>query len=187
MIVPNPSCNAPVADLASEIMDIPGVHRLEYQLTMRPDLDCLPGVIAWLMKVSVLSLPDAQQLQLEGALHELLFNAIEHGSLGLSADDKRKALDEGRYDAILEERRNDPRYSARKVVIAVIRDPDKAAITYRITDEGNGFDWRRRACQSQETGRIDGSGRGIFLVQAFFPTLSYNDLGNEVTLTVSLR
>lgn len=173
--------------VSGELMDVSEVTRLEYRLTMGPDLDCLPRVIAWLMKVSVLSFPEAQQLQIRGALQELLFNAIEHGSLDLSSDDKRKALDEGRYDAILEERRNDPRYRDRRIIISVIRDRDKDCIAYRITDEGQGFDWRRRVYQSQDTSGKDASGRGIFLVQAFFPTLSYNDLGNEVTLTVPLR
>jgi anti-sigma regulatory factor (Ser/Thr protein kinase) len=138
------------------------------------------------MNVSVRSFSESRQLQVRGALQELVFNAIEHGSLDVCSDDKRKALYEGRYDAMLEERRNDPRYRDRKVVIAVIRDRDKACLTYRVTDEGKGFDWRRSLCQSQDTGREDASGRGIFLVQAFFETLSYNELGNEVTFTVPL-
>ena len=172
--------------VSGELMDLPEASRLECRLTMGLDLDGVPRVIAWLMNVSVRSFPESRQLQVRGALQELVFNAIEHGSLDVCSDDKRKALYEGRYDAMLEERRNDPRYRDRKVVIAVIRDRDKACLTYRVTDEGKGFDWRRSLCQSQDTGGEDASGRGIFLVQAFFPTLSYNELGNEVTFTVPL-
>jgi anti-sigma regulatory factor (Ser/Thr protein kinase) len=167
-------------------MDMPGAHRLEYRLTMGPDLVCVPRVIDWVMKASAPMFSEAQQLYVRGALYELLFNAIEHGSLEVYSDDKRQALDEGRYDALLEERRNDPRFRDRKVVISIVRDRSQGDITYRITDEGRGFDWRRSICQSQDTGREDASGRGIFLVQAFFPTLSYNDLGNEVTFVVPL-
>jgi anti-sigma regulatory factor (Ser/Thr protein kinase) len=182
MIAPNPF----VSNDLNDLMDMPGVHRLEYRLTMAPDLACLPRVIAWLMRTSVPMCPEMLQLHVRGALHELLFNAVEHGSLELFSENKRKALDEDRYDELLEQRRNDPRYKDRKVVIDVVCDRDSRVSTYRITDEGKGFDWRRTVGRSQDFGGEDAGGRGIFLVRSLFPSLTYNDRGNEVTFTVPL-
>lgn len=172
----------PPADFA----DIPGVRRLEYRLTLMPDLVCLPRIIAWLIQTSVSMCPEILQLHVRGALHELLFNAVEHGSLELFYENKRKALEEDRYDELLQQRRSDPRYKDRKVVVHVLRDRDTGVLTYRITDEGNGFDWRRSLRRSDDICGEDANGRGIVLVQSLFPSLTYNDRGNEVTFTVPL-
>lgn len=173
--------------VSGEVTEIPGVQRLEYRLTMAPDLACLPRVIAWLIKTSASMFPEILQLSVRGALQELLFNAVEHGSLELFYENKRKALEEDRYDDLLQQRRSDPRCKDRKVVIHVLRDRDNGVLTYRITDEGNGFDWRRILRRSRDICGEDANGRGIFLVQSLFPSLTYNDRGNEVTFTVPLN
>ena len=61
------------------------------------------------------------------------------------------------------------------------------ALTYQISDEGKGFNWKTRGgSRYQACPTVDASGRGVFLARSFFPDLAYNDRGNEVTFTVPL-
>ena len=58
---------------------------------------------------------------------------------------------------------------------------------YTITDEGSGFGWNGFLTRSDEPcdSRV-ANGRGVFLAKAFFPDLTYNERGTEVTFSVPL-
>jgi anti-sigma regulatory factor (Ser/Thr protein kinase) len=130
---------------------------------------------------------EARQLHLRAALQELIMNAVEHGCLELEYHDKMEAMVEDRYDELIQERLQDPRLSNRLVTIRAIYDKRQQRLTYKITDEGKGFDWQSHVTSCSDVCPPgDASGRGIFLVKSFFPDLSYNERGNEVTFTVSL-
>jgi two-component system, cell cycle response regulator len=74
------------------------------------------------------------------------------------------------------------------VRIHAAHDTDAKSLVYRITDEGKGFKWQSLLARSQEVCELEGvNGRGIFLARSFFPSLTYNELGNEVALTVELN
>lgn len=91
-------------------------------------------------------------------------------------------------EAVLRQRLTDARLKDRWVAIHVLDEPDVPRLTYRISDDGNGFLWRRFLTPSPDAGPAAAlSGRGIFLARAFFPSLTYNDRGNAVTITVPLR
>jgi anti-sigma regulatory factor (Ser/Thr protein kinase) len=156
-------------------------------LTLDAEPAHIPQVVAWLLRTTAAPLPEPQRWHLRGAFYELLLNAIEHGTLELGFQAKQRALAEGRYEAVLRQRLNEPRLKDRKVTIQVFAEPDVRRLTYRITDEGQGFMWRQRLMQSHDAGQGAAvSGRGIFLVRSFFPSLTYNDQGNEVAFSVPL-
>jgi anti-sigma regulatory factor (Ser/Thr protein kinase) len=122
---------------------------------------------------------------LRGALHELLLNAVEHGTLELGFRTKRQALAEDRYEAVLRRRAAETRFKDRQITIQVSYEKEVKHLSYRIIDEGKGFMWRRFLTQSPGAGRTAAlSGRGIFLARSFFPDLTYNDRGNEVSISV---
>jgi len=59
---------------------------------------------------------------------------------------------------------------------------------YRVADEGARFNWHDMLERSPDAcNGKDSSGRGIFLARSLFPNLTYNDLGNEVMITVPLN
>ncbi|HXV68101.1 MAG TPA: ATP-binding protein [Nitrospira sp.] len=164
-----------------------GGLRSVYRVAFDANPAHIPQVISRLITRSAGTLPDMQRLRLRGALHELLFNAVEHGTLELGFREKQRAMAAGRYEAILRQRMTEPRFRGRLVTIEVCHERNITCVTYRIADEGNGFQWRRFLAGSQDIcGSKDLNGRGIFLAQSLFPTLTYNDRGNEVTITVSL-
>jgi anti-sigma regulatory factor (Ser/Thr protein kinase) len=144
-------------------------------------------MISWMVSCSELTLPDTQRLRIRGALHELLLNAVEHGTLELGFQAKRKALAEGRYEELLLQRLTQPHLKDRQVAIQIRHEKDAKSLTYRIADEGNGFNWHRFLENSYGgDGSDEINGRGIFLARSLFPSLTYNDRGNEVTITVPL-
>ncbi|HEY5932758.1 MAG TPA: response regulator [Nitrospira sp.] len=175
------------AILPGDLADIPGLCRSEYRLTVDSDPTHIPGMISWLVKTTAPTLPPIRRLHLRGALQELLFNAVEHGNLEIVYQEKQEALAEGRYEQLLARRLAQARLRDRRVIMHVLHDKDADSLVYRITDEGKGFKWRSLLMRSQEVCESeDANGRGIFLARSFFPGLTYNERGNEVTITVLL-
>jgi anti-sigma regulatory factor (Ser/Thr protein kinase) len=82
-------------------------------------------------------------------------------------------------------RRKNDGVTCRRVTIRAVYDKRQQALTYQISDEGKGFNWKARVgSRYQACPTVDASGRGVFLAQSFFPDLAYNDRGNEVTFAV---
>ena len=115
-------------------------------------------------------------------LMELFVNAVEHGNLGVSYDEKRALLSENRWREEIDYRAQLPEYE-RKTVEVVYQRKDGAYLT-QITDSGPGFDWRNywhinpaRATASH--------GRGIARARLMaFDRMSYNEKGNSVTVMI---
>jgi anti-sigma regulatory factor (Ser/Thr protein kinase) len=139
------------------------------------------------MKTTASALPPMRRLHLQGALQELLFNAIEHGNLEIFYQEKQEALADGQYEQLLAQRLAQARLRDRCVTIHALYEKSSDSLLYRITDEGKGFKWRSLLTRSQDACELEAAnGRGIFLTRSFFPSLAYNERGNEVTITVSL-
>lgn len=116
------------------------------------------------------------------SLREMIINAIEHGNLAVTYDEKTKTQAENRYREFIKERQNDPRYRDRKVRIDYLLSPSK--VLYRIEDMGNGFDHetmrKKRASEVNEAAHEHG--RGIMMTEQAFDEIRYNRKGNIVLL-----
>lgn len=117
------------------------------------------------------------------ALREILFNAIEHGNLGISFEDKSLAMESGSYFELLSQRRKDPCCKDRKVHIEYSISPDK--VTYTVEDEGEGFDHKKmiEEANKQANELMLTHGRGISMTCKIFDKVEYNTKGNSVVLT----
>lgn len=174
--------------LPGDFADLPGLRRCEYRAAVASDPAHIPGITSWLIKTTASTLSPLQRLHLQGALQELLFNAIEHGNLEIRYQEKQEALAAGRYEQLLAGRLAQSRLKDRWVTVHACYDTSGNSLTYRIADEGKGFKWRTLLTRSQDMcGSEDVNGRGIFLIRSFFPSLAYNERGNEATIMVPLR
>jgi two-component system, cell cycle response regulator len=174
--------------LPVSVDDAPGVERLEYVLVMGTDPSFVESTVTWLIQGTAMGLMESRQLHLRAALQELVMNAVEHGCLELRYHDKIDAMAQDQYDEVIQQRRTEAYFRDRRVTIRATYDKRQQVLTYRIADEGKGFNWKSRMKSGLDvcpTG--DASGRGIFLARSFFPDVTYNDKGNEVMFTVSLR
>ncbi len=174
--------------LCDDVMKTTASGRSEYRLTVDANPTHVPQMVSWLIRCSPWTLPDTHRMRLRGALHELLINAVEHGNLEISYRDKQRALAEGCYKQLLAWRFVRAEGKRRWVTIHVLCDITAKRLAYCIIDKGKGFPWRDVFSQSRGCGYSEhGNGRGIILARSFFPSLSYNEQGNAVTIMVSLH
>jgi len=115
-------------------------------------------------------------------LREMMINAVEHGNLNITYDEKTTSLNERNYLALLKERREDPKYKDKKIKIEYKLYPEK--VLYKITDEGKGFDHEsiRKIKSTALNKELSLHGRGIKMTESVFDEVTFNQKGNSVTL-----
>ena len=131
-------------------------------------------------------LPQTKINLLRLALREIIINAIEHGNLNITFEEKSKSMIDGTYLNLLNERRNNPHYKNKKVLIEYLIHEGKAV--YKIEDEGDGFDHENTIANSLKAAN-EGAlahGRGIALANDIFEEVRYNKKGNQVLLSIQL-
>ena len=117
-------------------------------------------------------------------LSELLINAVEHGNLGISYEEKSVLLQEARWEDEIERRLAVPE-NAEKVA-SVLLEISPKEIRTTVTDCGEGFDWRKYLEMSSERA-FDPNGRGIAMSRMMsFDFLEYLGKGNQVVSMVKL-
>ena len=116
------------------------------------------------------------------ALREIIINSIEHGNLNISYEEKSKSLTENNYFDFLTQRQMDPAFMDKKVEVRYSIESDK--VTYKVTDEGEGFDHKNVIgdMSGKANTELLSHGRGISMANNIFDEIKYNDKGNEVTL-----
>ncbi|WCL50242.1 7TM diverse intracellular signaling domain-containing protein [Leptospira sp. GIMC2001] len=121
------------------------------------------------------------------SLREIIINAIEHGNLNISFDEKTQVMATGNYLQFIQQRQVDPRYKDKLVTIEYVLDSKKVA--FRITDEGKGFDHKKMMEAKME--KLNEAnvqhGRGIMMTRDVFDIIEYNDKGNQVSLVKYFR
>ena len=126
--------------------------------------------------------PDPERVVL--GLSELLVNAIEHGNLEISYEEKSRLTREGRLRGEIEQRLSDPRYSGREARVRLHRG--ETAIEISIRDDGSGFD--PTPYLTIDPSRVfDSHGRGIAIAKLMsFDALEYRDGGCEAVGRIHL-
>ncbi|MEW6165802.1 MAG: response regulator [Pseudomonadota bacterium] len=126
--------------------------------------------------------PDPTRVVL--GLTELMLNAVEHGNLGITYDEKTRLLAENALEAEVERRLALPEYAGRRARLKIDRDAD--AVRFTVRDQGLGFDWSPYIDLSPARA-FDTHGRGIAMSRLLsFDTLEYRKAGNEVVGSVTL-
>jgi DNA-binding response OmpR family regulator len=115
-------------------------------------------------------------------LSELMINAIEHGNLGISYDEKSELNTAGGWLEEIENRIVSTEHSEKWANISFEQDDSK--ITILITDQGPGFDWNNYL-ELDPDRAFDNHGRGIAMAKMLsFDSIEYLGTGNEVRVTI---
>ncbi|EPG72636.1 7TM diverse intracellular signaling [Leptospira fainei serovar Hurstbridge str. BUT 6] len=119
---------------------------------------------------------------IRNCLREMIINAIEHGNLNISFDEKTRAMEDGNYFRFVQERQKDPYYKGKKIKVEYSLSADRFGV--RITDEGKGFNHARTLKNKMEQLNSEGltHGRGLTLTLSTFDVVKFNSNGNQVTL-----
>ncbi|MBL8035709.1 MAG: ATP-binding protein, partial [Leptospiraceae bacterium] len=114
---------------------------------------------------------------------EILVNAIEHGNLGITFDQKSQAIEKGDYMEFLLSRQQDKKFAHRRVYVDYLING--RILMFRVTDDGDGFDhasFLDRARNDPYLSMLE-HGRGIIMTKSVFDSVVFNDKGNQVILT----
>lgn len=116
-------------------------------------------------------------------ISELLINAIEHGNLGISYEEKSQLKREDRWQAEISRRSALPENCEKQVQVSFTRND--TGITLRIADAGPGFSWQNFLHLSPERA-CDPNGRGIALARMMsFSSITYEGNGNIAVATIA--
>lgn len=127
--------------------------------------------------------PDPQRVVV--GMAELLINAVEHGNLGISYDEKGILKEQGKWQQEVERRLLMPEYSNKEVTVMMNRNAK--SISFVIKDEGEGFNFEDYLEMAPERA-FDNHGRGIAMSRLLsFDQLEYRGSGNEVQVSVKLE
>ncbi|MDA0782515.1 MAG: response regulator [Rickettsiales bacterium] len=114
------------------------------------------------------------------ALLELMVNSVEHGLLSIGHEEKGKLLAHDNFAKEIDERSKFPENA--KKTVDVFFNVDNEAVTVKISDKGQGFNWRKY--EDFDPLRLtEPNGRGIATAKLMAEKIEYNESGNEVTCT----
>ncbi|GAB1392809.1 hypothetical protein MASR1M60_09720 [Rhodocyclaceae bacterium] len=126
--------------------------------------------------------PDPARVVL--GLTELMLNAVEHGNLAITYEEKSRLIAADALTSEVERRLADSLYSDRTARLFLTRGHD--AVEFVVQDEGEGFNWQPFLEMVPERA-FDTHGRGIAMSRLLsFDHIEYRGLGNEVACRVLL-
>ena len=116
-------------------------------------------------------------------LRELLVNAVEHGNLEISYEEKGRLLSGQRLDAERNRRLALTKYRDRFVEVGLQRFPGRMEVT--IKDSGRGFDFERFMTIDNDR-LFDAHGRGVLMASSCLE-LEYIPPGNHVRIRLPIE
>ncbi len=163
------------AQTARYIESMKSFTRAEISFSSLEDVNRVAGILAAMC-------PDPDKVS--SGLVELLLNAVEHGNLGITYDEKKRLMYEDGWEDELKRRLASPEYTGLAATATFERRKD--ILVFRIIDQGKGFDWVKYL--DLDPGRsLDPNGRGIAMSRRYsFSTVEFQECGNVVEATVFL-
>jgi DNA-binding response OmpR family regulator len=176
-----------IALAIKEEANLQGVLELVTERRTVLAFDCDPSllgrVVSYLGREVDLHYPgfDVPLADIKLALYEALANALEHGNLEISFEQKTQALEEtGGLEALVKQRLADPTYGSRRIHVSASYEKDR--VEYRIRDEGQGFnpaDFEELRSLSSTTAL---HGRGLALIRHYMDDVDWAKGGSEIVL-----
>jgi len=173
-----------VLDSRSVEREIVGrIKRRELTLILDNQIDNVNRFADFLVQESSGAIAIKDRLGVHLGLVEMLTNAIEHGNLGITFEEKAQALGEGSevWDELCRQRAGKALQEKLEVRVDFRLEPDLCQ--WIITDCGEGFNLNEVPDPLEDRGILEANGRGIFLTRLQFDNLEYLGRGNQVRLT----
>lgn len=145
-------------------------------------LDLVGKIVDRLMSETEQVILPADRLGLHLGLLEILNNAIEHGNLEITYDEKSKALEGEAHEwsELVRRRCETPEMAGRLVDLEFHLTTDRCE--WLITDQGSGFDYNSIPDASDPEKLLALHGRGILLATMQFNEVKFIGRGNQVRL-----
>ncbi len=165
-------------EISNFYMACKSLRKSEMEFCLENNLSII-GTVARMIVRNVKELGFVENLRmLETAIVEALTNAIIHGNLEIPSDIKNKGFD--LFQQEIEEKLKKNKYKNRRVFVYSYLDSERFIV--KITDEGNGFDWKKYEDLGKAEDISSLYGRGLYIIKSTFDEIFWNDKGNEITL-----
>jgi len=151
------------------------ISSVEYRFATMDDITSLVPVLASMCPVPDVAAP---------GLSDLMVNAVEHGNLGVTYQEKSLLKWEGDWEAEIARRLSLPQFCDRVATIRLERNAD--AVVFTIIDQGDGFEWSKFLSFDPDRA-FDPNGRGIAMAKMMsFSALEYQGKGNVVVASIKI-
>jgi CheY-like chemotaxis protein len=156
------------------------LERTESRFVLGYEKDGCPALVSYFQNnLALFNFCDETGLfQVSTALTEALNNAIDHGNLEL--DSTLRERGDNAYGRQRQERAVQSPYRERRVLVTEELTPRR--VIYVVRDEGSGFDLSTVPDPTDPENLLKASGRGLMLIRMFMDEVSFNDVGNEITM-----
>lgn len=164
------------------------VHRTQqadFKFVLENELPLLAASVTYMQQtMSAMGLFDeAERLRMGVALEEVLLNAMFHGNLELPSTLRED--DKPTYHQVARVRAKESPYRERRIFVDASFSP--AGAEFKIRDQGPGFNPKGQPDPTDPENLHRASGRGLLLMHTFMDGVSFNETGNEVRLTKTVR
>jgi anti-anti-sigma factor len=151
-----------------------------FQFALANEANLIPSLITHVQSLlaSVGLCDESNVIRVCIALEEALRNAMFHGNLELSSEQREGDVTE--YQRLIDERIAAEPYASRRLHVTVDVTPTRGRFTIR--DEGPGFDPNKLPDPTDPENLEKVSGRGLLLMRTFMDHVDFNATGNEVTM-----
>ena len=157
----------------------------KYKIEFETSYKQIPKIVDRLLLESTCNFDTNERINIELGLVELITNAIEHGNLDITYDEKQEALNDNMLDELFAERLAIPDYKNKKIIVEFLAD--KNGIEWTITDQGNGFEWNTLPDPTDSENILELNGRGVFISKFLFDKVEYIGNGNIVKVRKNYR
>lgn len=150
-------------------------------------LKMVPLIVRQILQEVGNTISAEHQLGVRIGLTELIVNAIEHGNLGISYEEKQAAMATDMYgfDTLVSARLAKPELAGRRVIVEGWLT--KEQWRWKVSDDGEGFDWTSLSTPLSPENLEQPNGRGIFIAQLQFDRLEFLGKGNQVQITKRIK
>ncbi|MEX2175834.1 MAG: response regulator [Pirellulaceae bacterium] len=156
------------------------LRQSEFQFALPNDASLLPSLIAYVQSlVCGIGLCDESSvIRVCIALEEALRNAMFHGNLELTSDQREG--ESSVYQDLIDERTQREPFASRNLFVTIRIAP--AGGTFIVRDQGPGFDPNKLPDPTDPENLEKVSGRGLLLMRTFMDEVTFNETGNQVTM-----
>jgi CheY-like chemotaxis protein len=156
------------------------LKRGSFSFTLTNDASLIPSLINYVQSLisSVGLCQEADVIRVCIALEEALRNALYHGNLGITSEQREG--DAAAYQRLIDERSASEPFASRKLHVTLEIEGHSGRFIVR--DEGPGFDPAELRDPTDPENLEKVSGRGLLLMRTFMDEVMFNESGNEVTM-----
>jgi CheY-like chemotaxis protein/anti-sigma regulatory factor (Ser/Thr protein kinase) len=169
-----------VEERSSHVRLMGCMRRGKFQFALGNDASLIPLLVNHVQSLvtSVGLCDEANVIRVCIALEEALRNAIFHGNLELTSEQREG--DPAIYQQLVDDRTNKAPYASRRLAVAI--EVTATEGRFIIRDQGPGFDPAKLPDPTDPENIEKVSGRGLLLMRTFMDEVTFNDTGNEVTM-----